>query len=425
MQIILVYSLTMPLHIHCSEAFKKTAIKLKNSLIKENTQNPKSIFLHTDSNIILPNEVVDVCKIIPIQSKLYILYLDNQTIKSNEERSKNYSEKMVYSLFKVGVVDINSKNFNEEAFPKIKDITDIAGNKEHIVIAHMTQNQKKSLLNSDENRSEILLKDISRNQEWSIPNAHATVIKSIFIDDTFIVSHSKAKKARFWDIESIKNPQTITKNGKEIPIIKPLNEITLGNVLNYKDKCLIYEGFINNKTLTYLIDKKAEANSSEITVAESYNKQSYTKPPCLTAINNQGDAIVYDQRNRSLNWVHFNKKNSPRFDFLPSGFEYDTQNTFYLNSAFRPPFLAHRVAQHVHYINNTDALLIYDNMIVYCYTQDQKNSLLNGVILKDKITKHSGILATAIQDTNALWLALKDANNTIQLQKITLSLLDK
>lgn len=241
MQIILVYLLTIPLHIYCSNAFKETAINLKNSFIQENTKRSKSNFLHTDSNIILSNEVVEVCKIIPIQSKLYILYLDNQTIQSNEERRKNYSGKMVYSLFKIGVVDINSKNFNQEAFPKIKDITDIAGNKKHIVIAHMTPNQKKSLLNSDDNRSEILLKDISRNQEWSIPNAHATVIKSIFIDDTFIVSHSKAKKARFWDIESINNPQTITKNGKEIPMIKPLNEITLGNVLDYKNKCLIYD----------------------------------------------------------------------------------------------------------------------------------------------------------------------------------------
>lgn len=64
-------------------------------------------------------------------------------------------------------------------------------------------------------------------------------------------------------------------------------------------------------------------------------------------------------------------------------------------------------------------------MIFHSATQNQKKSLLNGVMLKDKITKNSGILATAIQDTNVLWLALKDANNTIQLQKTTLSLSDK
>lgn len=288
----------------------------------------------------------------------------------------------------------------------------------------MIDNEKRSLFNLNEKKSEIILKDISNNTDWLIPNAHATSIESIFIDDTFIVSHSEAGKARFWDIEAVKNPKKSIKDGKEILLIKPLNEFTLGKVLNYNNKCLIYQGFINNKTSIYLVDKNAEHNSTELTIAESYNKQAYIKSPCLTAINDQKSAVLYDQRNRSLHYIHFKERDNKLYgvfqDFLV---EHEVNNTFYLSNAIYPAYLANRVAQAVHYIGDS-VFLIFENMIVQC-TEENRKKNVSCAIISDKIPKNTSILATAIQNKNVLWVAFKDEKNKIQLKLITLPMIKK
>lgn len=431
-KIVALYSLLVQLNCYCSDntstkGFKETAANLKQRIESQNTKikdkKLTSLFANNSFTQTLPDHVIEVCKIVPIQSHLYILYLDQEQKKINDQINDNFLlQKKEAFCFKLGLIDLNTKHFNQNPFPGINYITNIAGNKNYLAIAHMTENEKKSLFNLNEKKSEILLKNISTNTDWLIPNAHATPIESIFIDDTFIISHSEAGKARFWDIEAVKNPKKSKKDGKEILLIKPLNEITLGKLLNYNSQCVIYQGFINNKTSIYLVDKNAEPNSTELTIAESYNKHAYIKSPCLTAINDQKSAVLYDQRNRSLHYIHFEKRdNKPYGVFQGFLIEHEVKNTFYLSNAIKPVYLANRVAQAVHYVGDS-VFLIFENMIVQC-TEENRRKNVSCTIISDKIPKNNGILATAIQDKNVLWLAFfKDAKNKIQLKSITLSL---
>lgn len=98
-KIVALYSLLVQLNCYCSyststRGFKETAENLKKIIQSQNTKvkdnKLTSLFEDNSSTQILPDQVIEVYKIVPMQSHLYILYLDQEQKKINDKINKSF-----------------------------------------------------------------------------------------------------------------------------------------------------------------------------------------------------------------------------------------------------------------------------------------------------------------------------------------------
>jgi hypothetical protein len=229
------------------------------------------------------------------------------------------------------------------------------------------------------------------------------------LDDQFIVSYSKAGNIRFIPLSELTNEARESVDRKI--------EYKADRLVAYKNKCMIYEkSSILSGIALYVacIDDNAEIISEK--KIGMYQKEKEEESPFLAAIQEKGNAILYDQRSRSLIYCYKNNSNK----IAEQVYKYKDL----------PKQLMYRVAQQIHFINNK-AILVFDDQIyeisgfgtnqfqykrlfhIRSSATEKIKSAVKGLVKSEERSKYAKtIVTTALQENNILWIiSSKEFNN--------------
>ncbi|RTL06994.1 hypothetical protein EKK58_02315 [Candidatus Dependentiae bacterium] len=348
-----------------------------------------------EKNSIPLDQITDVKKIVALQNGSVILLC-----------KESGDDKFVLKQF-------NGNTLSEFLMPvtetKIfKDVTplinDIAVYQKKLAIATFYKKETKSLIGkSEDTESVIFLYDFDSNNQppYKVQDAHKTPIENLFVDDNFVLSQSTAGNIRFFAVDDIKKPTTIRGDvARGTKVVDPEAEYKAKNTILYYNKCLILEEstiLFGNELYVKYIDDMADILSQNKIGA--YKKEDTS--PYIGAINNNGDALVYDQRSRSL--IHTQKTES------------EIKETV-IKREDLPEELAFKVAKQIYYIENK-VLLVYEDEIVSMQLESnlkpskQSNPIFS--LEKSKAPKSRSVIHTTCVNGNTLWLIKqqKDGNS--------------
>lgn len=379
-------------HLQQQTSSKKTApIEQKNVFPRSKIKSPP---IHLDN-------IIDVKKIVALQNGTVIILC-----------IENNSNKLILKK-------LNENNWIDFSIPPqtetkiFKDtqpiINDIAVCNDKLAIATFYKKERKNLLGmSEDTEAVIYVYDVDNNEStwYKIQDAHKTAIKALFMDDNFVVSQSEAGNIRFFALNTIKSPTRVRGDvASGTTVVDPDAEYKAKNTLLYHNKCVIVEEptviFGNELYVKYIDDMADIIVQNKI---GAYKKEDSC--PYIGAINNTGQAVVYDQRSRSI--IHTEKKDSA------------IKETIFKRTEL-PEELAFKVAKQIYYFDNT-ILLIYEDEVVSIDNASKQKSFKKRIVHYNLHQKKGSksVIHTTCLNSNMLYVIIKQKNNDSEKTSFTM-----
>lgn len=372
-------------------SLQKETLSEKKEPIEQKNVLPVSREKTVKSQSILIDQVTDVKKIIALPNGTIITLC-----------KENNSNKLVLKkLNENNWIDFNIPKTETKIFKDTQPIiNDIAVYNNTVAIATFYKKERSNLLGmSEDTEAVIYVYDLNNNESSvsRIQDAHKTAIKALFMDENFVVSQSEAGNVRFFALNTIKSPTRVS--GDVAPgttVVDPDAEYKAKSLVAYTNNCFIAEEktmLFGNELYVKYIDEMADIIVQNKIGA--YKKEDSS--PYIGSINSAGDAIIYDQRSRSL--IHTKKIATT------------IQETI-IKRADLPEELAFKVAKQIYYIDDK-ILLVYEDEIasITIDLKTKKSQSIDSVFTLAKKSDIRSIIHTTCLHNNMLYVVIKQKSN--------------